>query len=90
MAEDTVVGGVAVDSKGYAWTYDDKLFRISDADSLQFPMSRFDRKNDIPRLSRFVTEINYAKTKVVLSCKLDEIRGKNNNNICRIHNRNVA
>ncbi len=43
------VGGVAVDSKGYAWTYDDKLLRISDADSLQFPMSRFDRKNDIPR-----------------------------------------
>lgn len=38
------IGGVAVDSKGYAWTYDDKLFRISDADSLQFPMSRFDRK----------------------------------------------
>lgn len=43
------VGGVGIDSKGYAWTYEDKLFRISDVDSLQFPMSRFDRESNIPR-----------------------------------------
>lgn len=41
---------VAVDSRGYGWTvYDDKLIRITDLDSLQIPLSKFNISQSICR-----------------------------------------
>lgn len=41
---------VAVDSKGYGWTvYDDKLIRVTDSDSLQIPLSKFNITESICR-----------------------------------------
>ncbi|MBK7097003.1 MAG: T9SS type A sorting domain-containing protein [Saprospiraceae bacterium] len=67
---------VAVDSKGYGWTvFDNKLIRISDTDSLEVPLSKFNIDQWICR-SLFVDSqdrlwVGMAYRKDILVLQLD-------------------